>query len=816
VLNRMLSLLPRLAVALAIPLAFLVGLAGLNIYDDYRAGLPEVPDLANYNPPSISRIVAADGTIMGEFFEQRRVVIPYERMPRRLVQAFVAAEDRNFFAHDGVDLKGVVRAGLVNLRAGRVRQGASTITQQLAKQLLIRHQGYAKGSARGLARKVREAVLARRIEHKLGKEEILYLYLNEIYLGHGAYGVQAAAEAYFGKNVEQLTTGEMAILAGLPPAPSRFSPIKNPKAARNKQRHVLSAMLEEGYIEVAEAKTARAERAEEHIHPRENLFRDIAPFFTEHARRVIAERFGDDVLNVGGWRIETTLDVSAQRAARAALTGGLDRLDRRMGYWGPLARFAKHEVDKVAGAYERGALKGQRPDEGEEHLAVVEKVSRAWASLRVGAYRFPLALSDHKWMRTARPDARSLDDWPRDLGQQLAAGDVVRVKLVNTKGRIRAHIVQDPRVEGALVSQDLRTDYVVAMVGGYDFDRSQFNRAFQACRQPGSAFKPIIYSAGLELGGRIRRGTPVETITPSTLLSDTPIVRHDFKTGVRWKPSNYDRSFSHDVPLRSALMRSMNLPTVDLFERVGAKKVVAWAKQLGIKQDLHVDASIALGSHCVVPWELIQVYAVFGRGGRGPKSRFITKITSSDGEVLLDNADYRDLWASRAERIDRLVRDAEAPLQQLVSPAHAYQMTYLLRQVVEQGTATRARLDGVQVAGKTGTTNDAHDVWFVGYTPHLVTGVWAGFDNNDRPIGRNESGGRTAAPIWRNFMKAMLTGVDPGRFEVPAGIEFADINPRTGNPGGSVRVPFIRGTVPKASRGGRRERHQVPGVSEEL
>jgi penicillin-binding protein 1A len=370
-------------------------------------------------------------------------------------------------------------------------------------------------------------------------------------------------------------------------------------------------------------------------------------------------------------------------------------------------------------------------------------------------------------------------------------------------------------VEGAVVSQDIETDYVVAMVGGYDFDRSQFNRAFQACRQPGSAFKPIIYSAGLELGGKIRPGAPHEVITPATLLSDTPIVRHDFETGVRWKPSNYDSSFSSDVPLRSALMRSMNLPTIDLFERVGAKKVVAWAGTLGIKQKLHVDASIALGSHCVIPWELIQVYSLFARRGRAPRSRFITRITDAEGTVLRDNADFRDVWASRSERVDRLVSEVDQAEEPVISPALAYIMTYLMKQVVERGTATRARIDRVPVAGKTGTTNDSYDAWFVGYTPRLVTGVWVGFDHNERPLGRSETGGRTAAPIWREYTMKAIADTDPGRFKVPPGIQFADINAKTGEPGPGVRVPFITGTVPKANARGR-QKSEMMGLSEEL
>lgn len=813
---RLLGLAARALVALVPALALGAAAFALSLFQTYSEGLPEIAEVSAYDPPAITRFVAADGSIIGEFAEQRRIVVPYRRIPRRLIQAFLAAEDTAFFSHDGIDPKGILRAALVNLRAGKVRQGASTITQQLAKQMLVRRIGYAKGTERGLGRKIREAILARRLEYALGKEEILYLYLNEIYLGAGVYGVQAAAESYFAKNVEDLTLGEMSLLAGLPPAPSRFSPVKNPKAARIKQAYVLRRMVEEGYINASEMKQAKAEEAEKHVRSKENLFSDVAPYFTEHVRRDLVSEFGEEkVLKKGGWLIETTIDVTRQRAARRALQEGLERLDRRMGFWGPIGRVPETQIEAAAGAYQRNKLGDKTPKRDQEHVAVVESVSRRYAQVLVGTQRFPLLLKEHKWMRTARANALSKSDYPNDLRAVLKAGDLLRVVLRHEKSALRARVVQDPMVEGAIVSQDIETDYVVAMVGGYDFDRSQFNRAFQACRQPGSAFKPIIYSAGLQFGGRIRRGAAHEIITPATLLSDTPIVRHDFDTGVRWKPSNYDSSFSHDVPLRTALIRSMNLPTIDLFERVGGKQVVAWAKTLGIKQELHVDASVALGSHCVIPWELIQVYSLFARQGRSPRSRFITRITDGSGTVLRDEADYRDVWASRSERVDRLVRELDNDSEPVISPALAYVMSYLLKQVVDRGTATRARIDGVPVAGKTGTTNNNYDAWFVGYTPRLVSGVWIGFDNSERPLGRSETGGRTAAPIWRAYTKSAVADTDPGRFKVPSGVEFAEINPRTGEPGPGTRVPFIAGTVPKA-RSKTQKGGEMMGLSEEL
>ncbi|MEE2835666.1 MAG: PBP1A family penicillin-binding protein [Myxococcota bacterium] len=807
-LRALLALVPALSVA--------IGVFALGLYQTYRDGLPVVDDASQYDPPAITRFVAADGSIIGEFAEQRRIVVPYRRIPRQLIQAFLAAEDTAFFEHDGIDPKGVVRAALINLRAGRVRQGASTITQQLAKQMLVRKIGYAKGTERGLGRKIREAILARRLEYTLSKEDILYLYLNEIYLGAGVYGVQAAAESYFAKNVEDLTLGEMSLLAGLPPAPSRYSPIKNPKAARTKQAYVLRRMVEEGYISVDEMKAAKAERAEQNVQSKENLFADVAPYFTEHVRRDLVEEFGEEVvLKKGGWLIETTIDVSRQRAARGALKGGLDRLDRRMGYWGPIDRVAPGQISAAAKAYQELKLGSDSPKVNGEYIAVVESVSRRFATVLIGSKRYPVLLKEHRWMRTARRNALSKSDYPADMSKVLNPGDMLRVVVREEKGKTVARIIQDPMVEGALVSQDIETDYVVAMVGGYDFDRSQFNRAFQACRQPGSSFKPIIFSAGLEHGGKIRRNAPHEVITPSTLLSDTPIVRHDWDTGVRWKPNNYDSSYSMDVPLRTALMRSMNLPTIDLFERVGAQKVVEWAGTLGIKQKLHVDASIALGSHCVIPWELIQVYSLFARQGRTPRSRFITRITDADGTVLRDQADYRDVWASRADRVDRLVREVDGLTEPTISPALSYVMTYLLQQVVERGTATRARIDGVPVAGKTGTTNDSYDAWFVGYTPRLVSGVWVGFDHNERPLGRSETGGRTAAPIWRDYTKRAIADLERARFRVPAGVEFADIDPKTGDVGKGVRVPFIQGTVPKARQRAPQQSESV-GLSDEL
>ncbi|MBM66561.1 MAG: penicillin-binding protein [Myxococcales bacterium] len=816
-MERILSIggwLTRFSLMLGAAALIPAGWFALSLYQEHREGLPPVPDLDNYRPPSITRVLAADGTTLAEFAEERRIVVPYQRMPQRLVQAFVAAEDKNFFDHDGVDLKGIVRAALVNLKAGRTVQGASTITQQLAKQLLVRHQGYSKGRMRSLARKIREAILARRIEYALDKEEILYLYLNEIYLGHGAYGVQAASQAYFSKNVESLSLGEMTLLAGLPPAPSRFSPLKNPKSARTKQGYVLKRMIEEGYISLEDAKAARQEGAEKKVKVRENLFRDIAPYFTEQARQVFVDQMGEEELMRGGWTIQTTLDISRQIKARTALQEGIEALDRRMGYWGPAARFQPEQVEAVAKTYAKNVLKGAPASREREHLAIIARTERKRALARVGDELLPIHLSDHRWMRTGRRRAYSLHDRPTDLRRRFEVGDLLRVRFdTDRKGREKLRVVQDPLPEGALVSQDLRTDYVVALAGGYDFDRSQFNCAFQACRQPGSAFKPIIFSAGLALGGRIRRGAPVETITVTTQLSDAPIVRHDFSTGVRWKPANYDRSYTDEVTLRRALMMSMNLPTIDLFERVGSKKVVEWANSIGIEQELHVDASIALGSHCVIPWELLQVYALFGKAGQRPAKRFITRIESSEGDVFEDRADYRDVWASRFERVDRMARQALEPPEQVIAPGIAYIMTYLMRQVVDAGTATRARISGVPVAGKTGTTNDNKDAWFVGYSPHLVTGVWIGERFNLRPLGRSETGGRTAAPIWKAYMTAALDGTDPGDFGVPDDIEFAEVDARSGRLGGKTRLPYMKGTKPT-----RRVRvdNQSAGVSDEL
>ncbi|MCA9541302.1 MAG: PBP1A family penicillin-binding protein [Myxococcales bacterium] len=724
---------------------------------------------------------------MGEFTVERRVVVPLARIPHHLIQAFLAAEDKRFFAHDGVDYVATGRAFLANALAGRTVQGASTLTQQLCKTLVGREKSY--------VRKAREAILARRTEAVLSKLEILRLYLNQIYLGHGAYGVQAAARNYFGKDVFQLDLAEAAMLAGLPPQPGKLNPVLDPKGARRRQRYVLDRMVEEGFITRAEADTAFAEPLDVKSE-QPSVFDEGAPYYAEHVRKEIQARYGYDALNGDGLRVYLAVDADRQRAAQGALQDGLHAMGDRQGYAGPIAHLEPDETDDFVA---RASALYHGPEalaEGAWYFALVDAVEKSGAQVRIGALQATLPLKrGASWAMPFDIEAEANTGHLTDVRDALKPGDVVLVRHLAPKGEAAdatpaVRLGQIPPVQGALMALEAGTGHVSAMVGGFDFDQSEYNRAFQGCRQPGSVFKPIVYSLALD-----------RDYTLATPIDDTPITVYDRKEQYIWKPRNFGGQYKGAVLLRDALIHSMNIPAIRVIRHVGPDAAAEWAAYLGITTPMYPDQSLVLGSSCVYPWDMVQVYATFAARGRRPRPVFIRRVEDRDGRVLEDRTHFADPWAPVSARLDGMLRAAFEPPPRALSEQTAYLMQTALAQVVESGTAVKARKLGKPAGGKTGTT-DAYDAWFLGFTEGLTTGVWVGSDHNKRKLGKGETGGKVALPIWLRFMQAALEDVPQDAFTdaLPEGIEYHRIDVESGllAPSGNraLNLPFRQGTEP--------------------
>jgi len=800
-----------LAILGALGGAGLVAVAAGWVY--FSRGLPEIPTLDQYRPPIITELVSADGQVAGEFFEERRKVIPFERIPKRLVQAFIASEDQRFFTHVGIDVRGTLRAALSTYVLRRRVQGGSTITQQTAKAILISAEGFQEGTRKSLRRKIRELILALRLERSFTKEQILWMYLNGVYLGHHSYGVQSAAENYYRKNVEDLTLEEAALLAGLPQAPSKYSPFAHPETAKERRRYVLRRMFEEGYITAEER--ARASDTEVSVHGVDDVFRETAPFYVEQVRRQIVDRYGNERLLKDGLRVEMAMDLEKQRAAQGAMLDGLLEVDRRQGYNGALQRVQGAErkalAERLARAWPAGALAM-----GEHAVGIVSSVEAAKnvVHVAVGANDGLLPLAGMRWARRPNPEVSFQDGLVRSVQGVLRVGDVVLVRRVTRKelmaeetalsvGRSKEvpeaalllALEQEPKLQGALVSVDPWTGYVAAMVGGYDFDASEFNRAFQACRQPGSAFKPIVYSAAVEK----------LDFTPATILTDAPLVFRDEENS--WKPQNYGEEFRGDVTMRTALVNSMNIPAVKtaeaLIAKEGSKALADWAKQLGISTPVKLELGSALGSSCVNLWELTNVYALFARYGDRRGSTFVKRVLDRDGRVLEDHADWRDPWVPLSARIAAGLSEVSRAREQAMDPRTAFTLVHLMREVATVGTGARAARLGKPAAGKTGTTNDSFDTWFMGFTHDLATGVWLGYDINVTPLSRGETGGHASLPIWLQYMKGALRDRPQPEFTPPEGMVMVKIDPDTGalDEEGGVLEPFKEGSEPKLDEG---------------
>lgn len=785
---------------------FLLLLAFAAYFAFLMVSLPKVDRLADYKPPIVSKVFGDDGTLVGEFYLERRTVIEVDKIPRRLIQAFVAAEDSNFYQHKGLDYLGIVRALAKNIIHLRKKEGASTITQQVAKSMLLTPE-------KKFSRKLKEAILATRMEKQLTKDEILYIYLNQIYMGASSYGVELAAETYFSKSVEQLNLAEMAMLAGLPKAPNSYSPLKNMVKAKERQAYVLERMVKEGYITQAEADHAKATPIV--ISSLKKVNNEQSAYFLEQIRIQLEEKYGEEQLYKEGLNIYTTMNAEMQRGAYDAVVNGLKAVDKRQGFRGALKYLTESEVEpflkKIEDGIDLASLK-----QGGTYQGVVTAVDpvKGEATVKVGVRSGILPKKNMAWGGKLTLQ-NSYGKLPEKV-KGLSLGSVIEVQVVtpDVNGtRAVFSLDQTPEVQAAIYAMDPRTGGVKAMVGGYDFKKSQFNRATQAKRNPGSAFKPIIYGAALEAG-----------MTAATLIDDSPV---EYSSGMSksWKPKNYDNIYRGNVTMREALTNSINIVSIKILEQIGAGTAVEFARKLGIASPLEPSLALALGSSSVTPQELTAAYGVYAAGGYRVTPYFITKVTDRNGRVLEETtAPTLPLFVNNSSAAGEPLEDdsedlppKELPKQapaaaqsaglpqlpppvQVVSAEASYIITNLMQSVVNSGTGQRAKAVGRPVAGKTGTTNDMKDAWFVGFVPQLVAGVWVGFDQ-ERSLGAGGSGGQAAAPIWAEFMQRAVAKLPVQNFTAPPNVTFATINPRTGRlaregSDGSLRECFISGTEP--------------------
>ena len=746
-------------ILLVLSLAGAAALVGGYLY--ISQDLPRISSLRDYRPAIISTVFDENHRKIAEFFRERRVVVSLPEVPPLLVKAFVAAEDSRFYQHQGVDPFSILRAALKNLEAGTIKQGGSTITQQVTRSFLLTPE-------RSYIRKIKEVILSYRIEKDFSKEEILFLYLNQIYLGHGAYGVQAAAENYFGKSVKELSLAECAILAGLPQAPTRYSPFRNPEQARARQVYVLNRMVEEDFISRPQANEALAVKLD--IKPRRNIYVEEVPFYTEHVRRYVEAKFGADTLYTQGLQIYTAVNIDLQKAAEQEVNKGLQELDKRQGYRGVLKSVPPADIEATA-REQQAELDRTGLEPGTVVQAVVAQVSDATktVTVRLGREQGVISLADMDWARKPNPDVSHLDAKVRQPSAVLKPGDVILAKVKErpkaAREPWRLALDQEPLVQGALLCMETGTGRVKAMVGGRDFTENQFNRAIQSRRQPGSSFKPIIYAAALDR----KFNDPRKVYTPATVIIDSAVVFEDRVRDQTWKPKNYRDTFYGPTLLREALAQSRNVVTVKVLQDIGVDYTIDYARKLGITTDLTRTLSLALGSSGVSLFELARAYSVFANQGQLVEPVFTTKIVDRDGTVL---------------------EEAVPDRRQVIEKDTAFLMTSLLESVVQHGTGQRMKALGRPSAGKTGTTNDMYDAWYVGYTPDMVTGVWVGFDT-EAPLGKAETGASAASPIWLGFMKRALAGVPVRNFEPSEGIVFAKIDAETG----LLPVPESRKTI---------------------
>ena len=743
--------------------------AALYVIWDVSKDLPDYKQLASWEPPVMTRVHAADGSLLAEYALERRLFVPINLIPKRVVDAYVSAEDKNFYTHAGLDWHGIAKAGLryvqVKLTGHGQVIGASTITQQVAKNFLL-------GDERSLTRKLREALVVQRIEASFSKDQIMELYLNYINLGFHSYGVAAASLNYFGKPLDELTNEEAAYLAALPKGPNNYNPFTNYEKAITRRNYVLEQMQLNGYISADDLKVATAKPLK--VSPRPfgaQLF--SAESFAEEARRELIGKYGKDQLDTGGYSVRTTLEPKLQIFARQAVARGLIGFDRKRGWRGP----HDHVLD-ASGDWARVLEKYHvPPDEAPWRVSVVLQVTDQGATVGLqpaiqkdgnfGKERdqgiIPLSLM--QWARKYI-DGEKLGPEVKKAGEVLQVGDVVYVAPSGNKDEY--HLVQIPEVQGAMVAMDPHTGRVLAMVGGFSYGQSQFNRAVQAERQPGSSFKPVVYAAALDNG-----------YSPASVVLDAP-VEIKLQNGEVWKPKNYEKDFFGPSTLRRGIEQSRNTMTVRLADAMGITKVADLAQRLGIYDHMPLELAMALGSGETTLLKMTTAYADIANGGKKVDATLIDRIQDRFGHTVFKH-DNRDCSACKADVYTPGMPEPDLidNREQVMNPYTAYQITSMMEGVVERGTGKKLQIVGKPVAGKTGTSNDEKDAWFIGFTPDLVVGVYIGFDT-PTPMGKRRTGGELAAPVVADFMRLALRDKAATPFRVPRGIELIPIEVKSG------------------------------------
>ncbi|MBS1963402.1 MAG: PBP1A family penicillin-binding protein [Bdellovibrionales bacterium] len=826
--------------------SILVTIVGGGAFWYFSRSLPDIITVADYRPAIVSQVVATQGTpaVIGEFYKERRYLIPYEKIPEKLVQAFISAEDDQFFTHQGVNLASILRAAFANFRAGHVVQGGSTITQQVAKSLLLTPE-------RSFVRKAKELILANQIERNLTKQQILYLYLNQIYLGHGSYGVQAAAKVYFDKDVSNLDVAECAMIAGMPQAPGKYSPHLNPKKAKDRQLYVLRRMYENRYLKQDEYEEAAKEKLK--VHGEFDVNTKYSPYYIETLRRMLVEKYGDRAVYEDGLQVTVDIDPELMKSAGKSVREGLRAIDRRNGFRGPVKKLKTDEeiskwvadariklvIDELGydvllpdgvidtlEAVKFAGLKSEadllKVDEIYQGVVTSLDPKAKIAIVNVGSVKTELPVSELTW---AKPGVTQ-------PAQVLQRGDVVQVRVIKHDGKDGERVVvgldQDTEIQGALFAMNAHTGQVLAVEGGFSFAKSEFNRALQAQRQMGSAFKPMIFSAALEKG-----------YTPASIIVDAPIVYNDDESG-KWKPANFEEKFYGDTTFRQALIKSRNIPTIKIVQDVGIPYVTEFGKRVGMPTAFPKDLSISLGSATISLAELTKAYAIFPRYGQKIEPIYFSMVKDRDGKLLEENTPkpvksipeiMKEVAAETvAPARTEAVAEARSPGEeaapapsptpissapnlptyplradpnQVLDPRIAFVASHLMKEVVSYGTGAGAKQLGRPAAGKTGTTNDYQDAWFMGFTANVVAGAWVGYDTN-KQIGKGETGARAALPIWLDFMKEAVKNTPESDFEVPPGVVFASIHPQTGklappNASYAIKEAFLEGTEPKES-----------------
>lgn len=846
-----------------------------NIQDD----LPQIITLEDYKPLLLTRVYDRNDKQIGEFYNERRTLVPYDQIPKNLVNAFVAAEDDTFFKHGGVNYVAIMRAAIANFQAGRTVQGGSTITQQVAKTLIL------QDNKKTYLRKLKELFLAHKMEENLSKEDIIFLYLNQIYFGASSHGVGVAAQTYFRKEVKDLTIPEMAILAGLPKAPSAYSPITNPSRAKERQVYVLNRMADVGFISKDQANEAI--KTPVTVYLREK-YEEQGPFFLETVRLLLIPKIGEEKLLNEGLSIRTSMDLDKQSAAQDAVRNGLKDIDKRQGFRGAKRNVTEpQEVGDFLLKTRNELIQKARPERilqadgtfadygilnlkldiskglppylilGDTYPAIVSKVDDklGLVFVKLAEVEGLIDFSSMTWARKPNAEKRYDLDLLKKASDALKTGDIVEVKLKALKfeserfeGKkelaaelpdfakyTQLELEQEPVVESGLISFDQANGDIVAMVGGYDFARDKYNKAIQAARQTGSAFKTIVYASALDKG-----------YTPSTPILDAPLIFESSEDSEGqdqaskgkakeeskvWKPGNHGRDFSGDIIFRNAIVKSLNIPTVKIIEDIGVPWVADYAKRMGVHSNLNMDFTLALGSSSVTLYEMTKMFAQIAKLGKRVRPMLIHSVADAQGSNILGPVSLDDRFADQLAPIEKMFEERRKKFyelkltgkeidstktmdanfffddpDQLISPRTAYVITSLLKAVVEdrEGTGARARQLEREVAGKTGSTNNYYDGWFVGFTQQITTGVWVGFPQ-ERSIGKGEVGGRTALPIWVDYMKAAHDKLPAMTLPVPEGIVFANIDGDSGllastSSRNVVRQAYKEGTEPSSAK----------------